>query len=419
MKTKISTIFRNFVENERAGGFLLVAATILSITIANSPPGHQYVNFWHREIGISFLGIRCSQTLTDLINDGLMTAFFLLVGLEIKRELYKGELAGIRNALLPIIAATGGMVVPGVIHLLLNYGTPAQSGFGIPMATDIAFSLGVLSLLGRKVPVSLKIVLTALAIIDDIGAILVIVFFYIRDFSFLFLHCALIVFVVLIILNLLEISNISVYVIGGILMWFFMLKSGVHATIAGVLLAFSVPFREGDRFSPSYRIQKFLDKPVALLILPVFVLANTGILFSPGWSRTLIDFNTSGVFAGLVFGKPLGIVLFSLAAVKLGLCRLPEELNWRHMTGLGCLGGIGFTMSIFIANLAFPESHLVQNSKIAIFGAAVAAAVAGIVVLSTMGKVVHAQKRKDVNDSGLSDDLSEAGRVATKREGRI
>jgi Na+:H+ antiporter, NhaA family len=397
MKIRVSRIFLKFIESEKTGGFVLVAATILSITAANSMFGAYYTGFWRHHLGLSLPGISLHHSLVDWINDGLMTVFFLLVGLEIERELYKGELAGVKNALLPIVAAIGGMMIPAAIHLSFNAGTPTQSGFGIPVATDIAFSLGVLSLLNRKVPVSLKVVLTALAIIDDLGAILVIAFFYVRDFSFLSLACALAIFITLIVLNRLKVDSIVVYLIGGVAMWFFMLMSGVHATITGVLLAFAIPFRRGDRFSPSFKVQRFLDKPVPLLVLPIFVLANTGIVFSPGWHVNLIDSNTVGVFAGLILGKPLGIVLFSLIAVKADLCKLPEDLSWRHMTGLGMLGGIGFTMSIFISNLAFRDSRLVQNSKMAILAASIVASIAGLLVLSGKRRLTIAQKHENLN----------------------
>lgn len=227
MKMRISSAFLKFVENEKTGGLVLVFGTLLSIVIANSVLGSYYVNFWHQYLDLSLPGIALKHSIVEWVNDGLMTVFFLLVGLEIERELYKGELSDVKNALLPMVAAFGGMVVPALIHYSLNVGTPTQSGFGIPMATDIAFSLGVLSLLGKRVPISLKVVLTALAIIDDLGAILVIAFFYVRNLSFLFLACALGIFVVLIVLNRLKVDNILVYFIAGLVMWFFMLKSGV------------------------------------------------------------------------------------------------------------------------------------------------------------------------------------------------
>lgn len=250
MRTGISRIFTEFTENERTGGLLLVFATLVSIGIANSAWGNYYARFWNYSLDLSVPGIALRHSIADWVNDGLMTIFFLLVGLEIKRELYKGELTGVKKALLPMVGAFGGMAVPAIIHLSLNAGTSTQSGFGIPVATDIAFSLGVLSLLGKRVPVSLKVVLTALAIIDDLGAILVIAFFYVRDLSFLSLACALGIFLALVVLSRLKVDSIFVYLIAGGVMWLFMSKSGVHAAITGVLLAFAVPFRKGDRLSP-------------------------------------------------------------------------------------------------------------------------------------------------------------------------
>jgi Na+:H+ antiporter, NhaA family len=392
MKMNISRIFLKFVENEKTGGLVLVLGTFVSIVIANSALGSHYANFWRQYLDLSLPGLVLRYNVADWVNDGLMTIFFLLVGLEIERELYKGELSGMKNALLPIVAAFGGMVIPALIHFSLNAGAPTQSGFGIPMATDIAFSLGVLSLLGKRVPVSLKVVLTALAIIDDLGAILVIAFFYVRDLSFSFLACALGIFVALIVLNRLKVNNIVVYLIAGAFMWLFMLKSGVHAAITGVLLAFAIPFRNGDKYSPSYKIEQLLNKPVPLIILPIFVLANTAIIFSPGWYLNLVDFNTVGVFAGLVLGKPLGIVLFCLVAVKTGLCKLPEDIDWRHVVGMGTLAGIGFTMSVFITNLAFTDSSLIQNSKVAVLTSSVVASIAGCLVLFRKRRTIASKK---------------------------
>ncbi len=392
MRTKITHIFLQFVQNEKTGGLVLVFATFASIIIANSSLGTHYANFWHYNLDLPLPGVTLRHSIAEWVNDGLMSVFFLLVGLEIERELYHGELSEIKNALLPIVGALGGMIVPGLVHFSLNAGTSMQSGFGIPVATDIAFSLGVLSLLGRRVPVSLKVVLTALAIIDDLGAILVIAFFYVRLFSFLSLACALGIFAVLIVLNRLKIDSLPIYLIAGVIMWFFMLKSGVHATITGVLLAFAIPFRRGDRFSPSYRLERFLDRPTPLFVVPIFVLANTGIILAPGWYASLVDYNTLGIFAGLVLGKPLGIVLFSLIAVRAGLCRLPDDLSWWHMVGMGMLGGVGFTMSIFITNLAFMSARTVQNSKVAILTGSVVAAVAGFLVLFDRKKPAPSEK---------------------------
>lgn len=306
-----------------------------------------------------------------------MTIFFLLIGLELEREIHMGELSSIKNASLPIFAATGGMLVPAGLFLLFNFGTPAQAGAGIPMATDIAFAIGVLSLLGNRVPASLKILLTALAVIDDLGAILVIAIFYASSLAFTNLFIALGIFGVLLILNRIKVHNLIPYLIGGAAMWYFMLHSGVHATITGVLLAFAIPFGDGGEKSPSYMLQHWLHKPVAFLILPLFALANTCITFDNGWHTGLGQSNSIGIFTGLIVGKPLGIFLFSFIAVSSGFCALPKELNWKHVTGIGLLGGIGFTMSIFITLLAFDNPGQITHSKIAILIASLIAGTLG------------------------------------------
>jgi len=363
-----------------------MCCAVVSLVISNLSFGYDYVSFWHSRLDLSVAGLSMDYDLMHWINDGLMALFFLLVGLEIERELYKGELTGVRNALLPTIAAFGGMLVPGLIHFSLNVGTQTQSGFGVPVATDIAFALGILSLAGGRIPVTLKILLAALAIMDDLGAVLVIALFYAPGFSVLYFTAAMVVFVGMISLNRLKVNILFPYLSGGLLMWFFMLRSGVHPTIAGVLLAFAIPFREGERASPSYKMQHLLCKPVAFVILPIFALANTAMIFEPGWYGSFIDCNTAGIMLGLVIGKPLGIFLFTLIAVKTGLGKLSAELSWRHVFGMGIIAGIGFTMSIFIANLAFSEQHTIQNSKLAVLCASAVAGAAGYLFLSRMGR---------------------------------
>jgi NhaA family Na+:H+ antiporter len=314
-----------------------------------------------------------------------MAIFFLLIGLELERELYVGELSSLKNALLPIFAAIGGIVVPAGIHFALNNGTPTQAGTGIPMATDIAFALGALSLLGSRVPTSLKVFLTATAVMDDLGAIIVIALFYSTQFSATYLLAALGVFGVLVMFNrVFRIMALTPYLLGGALMWFLMMKSGVHATIAGVLLAFAIPFssRAEDEKSPSHRLEHVLHKPVAFVILPLFALANTAVVFAPQWQESLASTNSLGIIGGLVLGKPVGIVLLSFLAVTVGLCRLPADLNWRHITGVGMLGGIGFTMSIFITNLAFAgQTEIINASKMAILMASLCAGALGLLWL--------------------------------------
>ena len=380
-KRKLSATFQNFFHSEKSGGILLIGCTIVSMLIANSAFGSAYLDLWHTYLG--------PLSVEHWVNDGLMALFFLMIGLELERELYNGELSDLRNAMLPIFAAAGGVAVPALIHFSLNGGTPTQAGIGIPMATDIAFALGVLALLGSRVPASLKVFLTALAVIDDLVAIVVIAVFYTAQLSVWYLAASLAVWGLLIALNRFgRVMSIAPYLIGGALMWYLMLRSGVHATIAGVLLAFAIPFsaKEDDAESPSHRLEHILHKPVAFVILPIFALANTGIIIGSGALDSLTASNSLGIIGGLLLGKPIGITLLAFAAVAFGLSRLPLDLNWRHVFGAGLLGGIGFTMSIFITNLAFPgEAELINSSKMAILAASLAAGACGLFFLKLFG----------------------------------
>jgi NhaA family Na+:H+ antiporter len=394
MKTKFSTLFQEFFHSEQASGIVLLVCTAAALALANSPFGQGFIDFWHIKVGFEVGELHLRYSLDHWINDGLMAVFFLLIGLEIERELHIGELSSPKNALLPIVAALGGMLIPALLYLLLTYGTEVQSGFGIPMATDIAFALGVLSLLGSRIPVSLKIFLTALAIIDDLGAIIVIALFYAQDFSFFYLSLALGIFAILLILNRLGVQALPFYLIPGLVMWYFMLQSGVHATIAGVLLAFAIPFRNGDSASPSYRLQHFLHKPVAFLIMPLFALANTGVAFAGMSIATLLTRNTFGILAGLLIGKPLGIIGFSLLAIKMRWAKLPEGTTNSHLLGAGFLGGIGFTMSIFITLLAFNDPVFTYSSKIAIILASLLAGTTGFFILSRAPAAILSKEEK-------------------------
>lgn len=369
----MTKLFLKFFESEKAGGIVLVVVTILSLFLANSVWQTEYIAFWHHHIG--------SHSLVDWINDGLMAIFFLLIGLELEREIYDGELSDIKNASLPLFGALGGMMVPAGIYLFLNFGTPTQSGAGIPMATDIAFAIGILSLLGNRVPTSLKIFLTALAVIDDLGAIMVIAFFYTKSISFFHLGIAMGIWVVLLVLNRLKIRNLIPYLVGGFIMWYFMMQTGIHATITGVLVAFAIPFGNGDEKSTSYILQDFLHYPVAFFILPLFALANTCIPLGDHLIPSLLHTNSIGIILGLVIGKPLGIVLFSLLGVSIGWCTLPGDLKWKNIVGAGFLGGIGFTMSIFITLLAFDDAAVIDYSKIAILVASLVAGCIGFFFL--------------------------------------
>src|SRR5690606_35243987 len=269
---KLTKLFKEFFESEKSTGLILIGCTIISLLLANSALSSDYIDIWHTQFS--------GHTIEQWINDGLMAIFFLLIGLELEREIYHGELSKIKNATLPIFAALGGIALPAAIYIAFNYGTPEQSGSGIPMATDIAFALGILSLLGKRVPNALKVFLAALAIIDDLGAIIIIAVFYTKTLLWSNLMYALGIFAILLILNRLEVRNLIPYLIGGVFMWYFMLLSGVHATIAGVLLAFAIPFGNGDEKSTSYILQHFLHKPVSFVILPIFALANTAIILS-------------------------------------------------------------------------------------------------------------------------------------------
>ena len=374
-------LFKEFFDSEKAGGLILIICTILSLVIANSSIGEAYLHFWHQHLDLSFLNIKLDYSAEEWVNDGLMAIFFLLVGLEIERELYVGELSVFKNALLPILAAFGGMLVPALIHLGFNHDLPTRSGMGIPMATDIAFALGVLSLAGNRVPASVKVFLTAVAIIDDLGAVMIIAVFYTKSLSLFYLCLSLGIFVLMLAFNKLKLRNLFFYIIPGIVMWYFMLKSGVHATISGVLLAFAIPF-DKKGIHPSAIVQHFLHKPVAYVLLPIFALANTGILLSNDWYRSLESHNSLGIIAGLFIGKPLGIALICFAALKMKICGFPEQMGWKHLSGICVLAGIGFTMSIFIANLAFDNPDLIRDSKIAILTASLLAGLVGFILLT-------------------------------------
>lgn len=372
----------------------MILCTIVSLVLANSVFGAAYLGFWQMYLG--------GLSVEHWVNDALMTIFFLLIGLELERELYNGELSNFRNAMLPIFAALGGVAFPALIHFLFNAGTPTQAGIGIPMATDIAFALGVLALLGNRVPASLKVFVVAFAVVDDLWAIVIIAVFYTAELSVFYLAAATAVWALLVLCNrAFKVMSLTPYVIGGILMWFLMLRSGIHATIAGVLLAVAIPFsaKEDDTDSPSHRLEHLLHKPVAFLILPIFALANTGIVIGADWTASLASENSLGIIGGLVLGKPAGIMLLSFAAVTFGICRLPLDLNWRHVFGAGLLGGIGFTMSIFITNLAFAggAGHITA-SKIAILLASLTAGAIGFLWLKLFGQLEESDEDLDAMD---------------------
>ena len=378
----LTDTFKRFFDSEKTSSLILIACTALSLALANSTLGPAWLAIWNTDIAGLSLG--------HWINDGLMAIFFLLIGLELERELYVGELSSFRNALLPVVAALGGMAAPALIHFVFNTGLPTQAGIGIPMATDIAFALGALALLGTRVPPALKVFVVAFAVIDDLGAIVLIALFYSGDLSMTHLVGGLAVWVTLLLLNRYgRVQALPVYLLGGVVMWVLMLKSGVHATIAGVMLAFAIPFSSRGEGQPSssHRLENALHKPVAFLILPLFALANTGVVLDASLLTSMIEPNSLGIIGGLVIGKPVGILSCTLLALWLGWCVLPEDLSWHHVLGAGMLGGIGFTMSIFITNLAFStQAEMIDASKLAVFVASLAAGVLGAVWLAWVGK---------------------------------
>ena len=394
-RRRLSKTFTEFFDSEKSSGVLLILCTALSLSIANSAVGDAYIELWHIPLG--------GLSVENWINDALMAVFFLLIGLELERELYVGELSDFRNALLPIVGAAGGVALPALTHFAFNAGTTTQAGMGIPMATDIAFALGVLALLGSRVPASLKVFLTALAVMDDLVAIIVIAVFYTSDLSLAYLLGALTVFGFLVALNRRRVMVLFPYLVGGALMWFLMLESGVHATIAGVLLAFVIPFKGRHEYdqSPSHRLEHLLQRPVAFVILPAFALANTAVIIDAGALQGLALKNSLGIIAGLLIGKPLGISLISFVAVSIGICRLPADLNWKHICGAGFLGGIGFTMSIFITGLAFAGApDIISSSKIAVLAASVTAGTVGFVWLRLLSQPVESDEMYPMDFSG-------------------
>jgi NhaA family Na+:H+ antiporter len=428
---RILSPFQEFFHREASSGILLFIATLLALGWANSPWAESYLTFWHTNISFNFGGFGLSKDLLHWINDGLMAVFFFVVGLEIKREIMVGELASLRKAVLPIVAAVGGMVIPAAFYLLFNRDGDAQAGWGIPMATDIAFALGVLSLLGKRVPLSLKIFLTAVAIVDDLGAVLVIALFYTSEILWPSLFIAALFFIALIVMNRLGVRRPLVYAILGFGLWVAFLKSGVHATIAGVLLAMTIPVRtrinteefiiHTDYFleefrthgrpgesvltnnnqraalqaievaaehaqTPLQRLEHILHPVVSNFIMPVFALANAGVIISSNFIASIAQPVTIGVMAGLIFGKQLGIFSASFLAVKMGWSELPSGMTWTRLYGLSWLAGIGFTMSLFIASLAFGESEFLSLAKVGILIASLISGTVGAVLLSRSNK---------------------------------
>lgn len=376
----ITNYFRKFFQIAKSSGNLLIICVIVSLMIANSSLGDDFQNVLDYPIG--------PYSTSLWINDGLMAIFFLLVGLEIKRELIEGELSSLKNASLPIFAAIGGMLVPALIFVFFNYGTEYKNGWGIPMATDIAFSLAIISMLGKRVPASVKIFLTALAIVDDLGAIVVIAIFYTEKLEFTYLALSGAILLLLILLNFFKVKKHIFYIIPGLFLWYFMHHSGIHATIAGVLLAFTIPTNESTtEISPLEKLEEKLHLPVNYFIMPIFALANTNIQFKSGMIEGLFSNFGYGIILGLVLGKVIGINLFSFIAIKLKISDLPKKSNWSQMIGAGLLAGIGFTMSIFIALLSYKGHTEIQDeAKFAILVASAISGFSGYFLLKLLAK---------------------------------
>lgn len=377
---------KQFFEADSASGITLLLFLIISLLIANSPLGADFESLLARKVGFESTAIHLNYSVLQWINDGLMAVFFLMVGIEIKQELAHGQLSSARKASLPFFAALGGMLLPAGIYVLFNAGTETHHGWGIPMATDIAFAIGILSILGKRVPLALKIFLTALAIVDDLGAILVIAIFYTADLAANYLLYALGIFLLLMFINRMGVKSIWVYLIPGLFMWYFIHHSGIHATIAGVLTAFAIPI-QGKKGSPSpiQRVEHAVSTPVNFIIMPLFALANTNIRFESGMVEGLASPLGVGIIAGLFVGKPLGIIVFSWIAVKLRLSELPKGTRWVQVLSIGLMGGIGFTMSIFIALLSFSDPYHQTEAKFAILVASALAGIIGYITLNRLG----------------------------------
>ena len=384
---RLTALFKAFFQSQQSAGILLVVATLLSLVLANSPFAEPYTSFWKTEIGSPLGGFHLKHSLTGWINEALMTIFFLLVGLEIERELYIGELSSRKRAMLPVMAALGGMIFPALVYLLFNYNHPDSiSGVGIPTATDIAFAIAIMGLLGDRVPPALKVFLTALAIIDDLGAIVVIGVFYGSGFSALYLTFTALICGLLYILNRRGNENVWLYGILGFSLWFCMLHSGVHATLAGVILAFALPFKSGSPNTLSYQIEHKIQWPVTYLILPLFALSNTAITINADMTHSLLSPESLGIFFGLLLGKPMGIFLFSILSVRWGIASLSSSINKTLLLGAGILGGIGFTMAMFVDNLAFTEAKQIDLGKISILIGSTTAAILGFLLLNAASK---------------------------------
>ena len=382
----ISQAIKNFFAREEKSGILLLLFATLALITVNSPLNSLYYDIKYTDVPISLGEFNFTKTISHWVNDGLMAIFFFVIGLELKREILEGELSSFDRMVLPAIAAIGGMVAPAIIYVLININNPENmSGWAIPTATDIAFSLAVLLIIGKNVPLSLKVFLLSLAIIDDLGAVLIIAFFYTAQISGTYLIYSLIVFVLLILINRMGINKMYLYMILGIFLWYFVLKSGVHATIAGVLLATTIPntSNNGLEHSMLKDLEHKLHNFVGILVLPIFAFFNSDINFADVTLSSIYSPLSLGVILGLLLGKPIGITLFTYVGMKTNLFNLPENVTIKDVFGLSLLCGIGFTMSLFINGLAFSDPVLIDSSKLGIFIGSMISAVAGYLILKS------------------------------------
>jgi Na+/H+ antiporter NhaA len=378
---KILSPFIYFFKNEASSGIVLLVFAVIAIIIANSSLAGAYENILHTYITIGYKKFSLSMSILHWVNDGLMAIFFLVVGMEIKREIKFGELKSLRKTILPVSAAIGGMIVPAIIYALFNYKEPTITGWGIPMATDIAFALGILSLVGRKAPKGIIVFLTALAIVDDLGAIIVIAVFYTSQISWIVLIFAVIILCVLIMANRFNVESTAVYIILGIVLWICVLKSGIHATIAGVLLGMVIPAGKNvHEFEVSimHKLEHILTPWSSFVIMPIFALANSGIVIGiSSLSIGLFEPMSLGIIFGLFIGKQIGIFGASYILVKLNIASLPYQVTKRHLYGASVLGGIGFTMSLFVSALSFADQTVLNEAKVSIMIASILAALVG------------------------------------------
>lgn len=382
-KLNITAVFRAFFQSQQASGILLVAVTAASLFISNSIWGNDYRAFWDIHFGTEAYHLHLNHSITDWINDALMSIFFLLVGIEIKRELLDGELSDRKRAMLPLFGALGGMLVPALLFFIFNMSSPETlSGVGIPTATDIAFAIAILGLLGNRIPASLKVFLTALAIIDDLGAILIIAIFYGQGIHWAWLGASALIVVIMYIVDKLDWDYSWLYITLGIILWFTMMHSGIHATLSGVILALMLPRQSQKEKKMSNQLEHALSGYVSFIILPLFAAANTAIIIDINMMNHIVNPLSMGIFFGLFLGKPIGIVSFSWIADKFGIAKISQGITFTKLLGAGLLGGIGFTMSIFVANLAFNDRELIDMAKLSIIIASIAAAIAGYLLLS-------------------------------------